>query len=137
MPNSINKLDKSKKDMLECLEKCLGNVSEACKQSGISRTTHYNYIKDDEDYAQKVKELTEQQKDFVESKLFELIQGVTLGKETPEGFEVYKTPPCKTSIIFFLKTRAKDRGYIERQEIGHEIDNKKISIKVVDANTGE
>ena len=66
----------------------------------------------DEEFKKEVKEISEDRKDFAESKLNELINGVLVEREGA----VYKRPPCKTSIIFFLKTKAKDRGYIERKE---------------------
>ena len=89
-----------KKAILEALEKSLGVVTTACKIVGIGRTQFYQWLKDDEVFAQKVKDLDNIALDFVESKLFENIKN---GKTS--------------ETIFYLKTKGKNRGYVERQEI--------------------
>ena len=89
-----------KKAMIEALEKSLGIVTTACKSVGIDRGTHYNWMKDDDDYAAKVLSIEDMTIDFAESQLH---------KQIKEG--------NSTSTIFFLKTKAKKRGYVERQEI--------------------
>ncbi len=58
------------------LEKSLGVVSTACKAVGISRQTHYNWLKDD-DYKTAVEELSEVAVDFAESHLHKLIRDAT------------------------------------------------------------
>lgn len=83
--------------MLEALEKNLGIVSAACQAVGISRQTHYNWLKEDEDYRQKVEAIPEVVLDFAENQLYKAIKNGNI-----------------TATIFFLKTRGKDRGYIER-----------------------
>ena len=90
----------TKKALVEALEKSLGVVSTACKAAGISRDTHYRWLKEDPDYKAQVEELSEVAIDFAESHLHKLIK---------EG------NPAAT--IFFLKTKGKNRGYVERQEI--------------------
>ena len=97
-----NKIQHTKKALLESLEKSLGVVTTACKQVGIDRTTFYRYYKEDKDFKSKVDDLSNVAKDFAESQLFKQIQGGN-----------------PTSTIFYLKTKAKDRGYVERQEIQH------------------
>jgi len=107
-----------KKVFLELLEKHKGVVSYACNATKTSRVTHYRWMKDDAVYAEAVVELTEESIDFVESKLFELINGVHYEVKNRDGsVTVYKDRPCKTSIIFYLKTIGKKRGYVERQEV--------------------
>ena len=39
-----------KNSMISQLAECLGNVSMACLNSGIARTTHYEWLKNDEAY---------------------------------------------------------------------------------------
>lgn len=89
-----------KRAMIEALEKSLGVVTTACKIVGIDRTLHYKWMKEDKEYADEVLSLSEMVLDFAESKLHNLIStGDT------------------TATIFFLKTKGKKRGYIERTEI--------------------
>jgi len=90
----------TKKALVQALEKSLGVVSTACKAAGISRDTHYRWLKEDPDYKAQVEELSEVAVDFAESHLHKLIKDGN---------------PAAT--IFFLKTKGKGRGYVERQEI--------------------
>jgi hypothetical protein len=96
----LNKTDTKKGLMLEALEKSLGIVSTACKMVDISRQTHYAWLKADEEYKSAVNSIQDGVLDFAESHLYKLVK---------EG------NPAAT--IFFLKTKGKKRGYIERQEI--------------------
>ena len=89
-----------KKGMIEALEKSLGIVTTACKSVGISRQTHYEWTRLDEQYKNDVESITDIALDFAESKLHKNIDG---GSDT--------------AIIFYLKTKGKKRGYIEKQEI--------------------
>ncbi len=95
--------DTLKKNMIKALESSLGVVTTACKQIGIARNTHYRWLKEDEEYAEAVNDLCNVTLDFAESKLHEqIMEGNT------------------TAIIFFLKTKGKVRGYIERSELAVE-----------------
>ena len=97
----------------------MGIVTNAAKEVGIHRSTHYDWMEADPDYKQAVDSLQDIAIDFAESKLFEKINGVAVKKgETDDGEDIiYNVPPSDTAIIFYLKTKAKKRGYIERQEI--------------------
>ena len=95
-----DKTDTKKEAMLKALDKALGVVSTACKAVGISRDTHYRWLKQDIDYKRGVTELENVALDFAESHLHKLIQDGS---------------PAAT--IFFLKTKGKKRGYVERQEV--------------------
>lgn len=85
---------------LDSLVACHGIVSDAARKAGVSAEVPYSWMAEDPDFKAKVAEAKEIAIDFVESSLFRQIQ-----KEVP------------ASTIFFLKTRAKHRGYIERSEI--------------------
>lgn len=89
-----------KKAMIKALEKSLGIVTLACKEVGIERSTHYDWLKADEEYKKKVEDIGEVALDFAESKLHKQID-----KEDT------------TATIFYLKTKGKKRGYVERTEI--------------------
>lgn len=105
-----------KKAMLEALEKSLGVVTTACKQVGINRSTHYDWLKNDEEYKDQVKALENIVLDFAESQLHkQILDGNT------------------TATIFLLKTKGKSRGYIERQEVVTDTDNF-FKVEIVDAS---
>ena len=88
-----------KKALLEALEKSMGIVTSACNASGVTRDRHYHWMKNDPKYKAKVDELLEVALDFGESKL---MQNISKGSDT--------------AIIFFLKTKGKKRGYVEKTE---------------------
>jgi hypothetical protein len=97
---NTDKTDSKKKKMIVSLESSLGVVTLACKKAGVSRTQHYFWLSNDEEYKRAVDDISEISVDFVESKLYENI----------------KTGDT-TSIIFFLKTKGRKRGYSEHQLI--------------------
>lgn len=105
--------------MIEALKKHLGRVTRACEEMKIVRQTHYNWIRDDSEYKAAVDDVNEAAIDHVESKLFEKIDGVTIktGVDKEGNDIVYDVPPSDTAIIFYLKTKGKKRGYVERQEL--------------------
>lgn len=114
-------MDNTKKAVLEALELHKGIVSTACKAVSMPRSTFYSWLKDDADFKVAVEEIQEVAIDYVEGKLFEKIDGVYASQRDNEDGEpvVYRIPPSDTAIIFYLKTKAKKRGYIEKQEVEH------------------
>lgn len=99
MGNS-HKMSHKKRAMLEALRKSLGIVTQAAEIVGIDRRTHYRWMKEDEEYAEIANDISSIAVDFAESKLHKLIQ---------DGNAV--------ATIFYLKTKGKERGYTERQEV--------------------
>lgn len=95
-----NKSDTIKKKLLSELETALGIVTMACKNAGISRKTFYEWKKNDPEFEKEVKDVQEITVDFVESQLHKQIQGGS-----------------GAATIFYLKTKAKHRGYVEQQDI--------------------
>ena len=89
-----------KKNFLEALHNNLGNISEACNKINISRQTYYRWIDDDIEFDEQCRNVEESLLDLAEHRLLEKI-------------DKYDT----TSIIFFLKTKGRKRGYQEKQEI--------------------
>jgi hypothetical protein len=108
---SEQNLTLKKEAMIQALEKSLGVVTSACRSVGISRTTHYEWLQSDPEYNKAVQSLTDLALDFAESKLHSLIH---------EG--------DTTATIFYLKTKGKQRGYIERQEVSTELKSINITI---------
>ena len=108
---------KDKEDFLKAY-KNRSSISDACKSANISRMTFYRWREEDQEFAESVIEIEESKIDYVEDKLFENIDG----NKTNE-------------ILFYLKTKGKNRGYVERQE--HQIDGgfpTKIEIEIIDEN---
>lgn len=83
------------------------NVSNTCKAVGVSRETYRNWIKASPLFKHLVDDILEAQIDMVETFLHKKIQ---------EGDTI--------STLFFLKTKGKSRGYVEKQEIESVVTNK-------------
>jgi hypothetical protein len=96
----MNKIEHNKKRLIEALEKSLGIVTKACNLAEMGRTTFYNYYNNDEVFKAKVDDIENIALDFAESKLHKMI-----GDENT------------AAVIFYLKTKGKKRGYIERNEV--------------------
>jgi hypothetical protein len=112
-------VDTIKEKYLECLEQYKGIVTDSCKAANVPRSTYYKWYNTDEEFKQAVDEIQDVAIDWVESKLFEKIEGVTGSKGfDDEGNEItYTIPPSDTAILFYLKCKAKKRGYIESQNL--------------------
>jgi len=109
-------LDTIKAKLLQELENSLGNITIACNNAGIkSRQTFYNYLKDDPDFKEQVDNIQEIAIDYTESQLFNLIKD-----QNP------------TAILFYLKTKGKHRGYVEKQEIESKNTNLNIEKEITD-----
>lgn len=135
MSNKSKHLKKSQ--LIDAMRLSMGNVSNACEQVGISRKTYYEYLKTDPEFKSDVDAIEASTGDWVESKMRELISGVKT--ITPTG-DVYQNSPCKTSIIFYAKTKMKDRGYIERTEQVIEMGEdaiKKLAVEFIDGTQTE
>lgn len=87
-------------EVIDAYSRSMGIVSTACKKSNINRKTFYEWKAKDKDFAERLAEIDEAQIDFTESQLLKLIKGGDT-----------------TATIFYLKTKGKGRGYVERQEI--------------------
>ena len=114
----VNKTNNKKEIMLKCLQQSMGIVSTACQKADINRTTHYDWYNNDADYAAQVDAISESCIDFAESKLMELINGAKHEVATAKG-EVLTVQdgPNPTACIFYLKTKGKKRGYVEKSEL--------------------
>ena len=110
-------MDKSrhikKEAMLQALENSLGVVTVACKQTDTPRSTYYKWLKEDEEFARSVKEIENIALDFAESQLHTQIK---------DG--------STSATIFYLKTKGKKRGYIEKSELDLSSGDEPIKINV-------
>jgi hypothetical protein len=92
------------------------DVSRSCKAFGINRKTFYDWYNAEEAFREAVEEARQEVKDFGESQLLTLMKGIP--KLNRAGKIVgWIARPDTAAIIFFNKTKNKDRGYIERVEI--------------------
>ena len=113
--NTLNKRILKKETFLAALLSSDGNISKACGQTNISRTTIYDWIKKDEGFKDKVSYVSEELLDMAEDQLLTMIRNGNL-----------------TATIFYLKAKGQARGYIEKQYV-HQT-QMTMPIKVFDLN---
>jgi|TARA_R100001530_G_C4217997_1_gene129179 hypothetical protein len=102
-----------KESILKALESSLGVVTVACKSADVPRSTYYKWLNEDEEFAKAVKDIENIALDFGESQLHsQMKDGNT------------------SATIFFLKTKGKKRGYIERSELDLSSGDEPIKINV-------
>lgn len=87
-------------EAIEAIRGSGGFVTEIAKRLGVSRTHVYRLRDKYVSVAEAIEDEREKQKDFAEG---QLLKGINSGN--------------MTAIIFFLKCQAKERGYVERQEL--------------------
>lgn len=92
-------LDETKIKFLEVFELTAGNISSACTKMQISRETYYRWRREHSEFDAKCEEVQESLIDMAETMLLKAIKNGNTAE-----------------IIFFLKTKGKKRGYIERSE---------------------
>ncbi len=97
----MEKLTKLQRNFLKVLDDKGYNISAASEIIGVNRRTYYRWLRN-KSFAEEVNFQKEEKIDYVESKL---MMNIKTGHEA--------------SIFFFLKTQAKHRGYVEKQEIVH------------------
>ncbi|GAB6887443.1 hypothetical protein JCM13304A_09410 [Desulfothermus okinawensis JCM 13304] len=100
----------SNETIIEALEKNCGIIAQTARALKVSRNTLASWIKEDPELQEALEKAKEQMIDIAECAL---LKNIKEGKET--------------SIIFFLKTRGKKRGYSEKMDHNLEGD---IQIKI-------
>jgi hypothetical protein len=93
-------MDKKKAKVIKSFIENDTNVSKTCRACNISRKTFYLWKEQDEEFAALVDDCEEAITDEIEGLLRERVRELDT-----------------TAIIFFLKTKGKKRGYVEKQEI--------------------
>lgn len=91
---------KNKKLFIDTLKQSYGILTPALEIAGITRQTFNKYYNTDPEFALEIDNIRESAIDFVESQLYEQIKA--------------KNP---TSTIFYLKCRARSRGYIDNVDV--------------------
>lgn len=94
--------DKKKELFLNNFEETFGNIFQTCKITDISRPTFYRWVNEDKDFREKIESYDSEtlKFEFVENKLMSAINKGNI-----------------TAIIFYLKCKGKEHGYIEKSEI--------------------
>ena len=82
--------------VLTLLGETMGHIGNTCKKAGISRRSHYAWLEGDTEYKRAYEDNCEYMKDEFEY----LLKQQAYNQNTK-------------ATIFFLKTQAKDRGYLE------------------------
>ena len=104
-------IKKRKADILAALDVCGGIVTTACeKVDDVSRRQFYRWLEKDEDFKKAVEEASEKILDLAESSL---IRNIRSGDTA--------------SIIFYLKTKGKKRGYTQQVDVSGTIEHKPIA----------
>ncbi len=114
MAKNITRKDKKERItiLLDAYEKSAGNLTTACKKANITRKTAYEWINESDGLKEKIDDIKEGLIDFAET---QLMKNIKAGKEA--------------SIFFFLKTQAKNRGYVEKQEVDMKVENIEVVFK--------
>ncbi|MCX7909572.1 MAG: hypothetical protein N2560_08670 [Ignavibacteria bacterium] len=117
--DEFNSFPIEKQRFIVYLRKALGIIAKACKMAGVSRNWYYTWREKDKKFRKVCEDIIEAQIDYVESKLIELIEA--------------NNP---TAIIFYLKTKGKNRGWNERVS-NEKKSPKEIKFKVIDGVKSE
>jgi hypothetical protein len=96
----LNNHKKMQRLFLTIYELCEANISATCRILGVKRNFYYNWKVQNPKFAEAVAYIEEGIIDIAENKL---VDNIKKGKEV--------------SLLFFLKCKAKHRGYVERQEV--------------------
>jgi transposase-like protein len=107
-PKSLHLFDDKKQIFIEIMKKKLGNTAEACKEMNITRQTFYSWRQKCPEFAQALNEVKDHCVDYVEGKMFDLIEAGDAG--------------AATLVKFYLERQAKTRGYAEEKKLVHQID---------------
>lgn len=106
-------------EIIDALTATKGMITLAAQRLQCSPNTVRRYIREYKSVAEAQKDARDKMTDAVELKLYDKI----MSGDT-------------TAMIFYLKTQAKDRGYIERQELAG-VDGAPLMKLVIDAGDTE
>lgn len=105
------KVKQDKKRFLKALENSMGMVVHASDATGIHRATHYNWMKEDPEYAEQVQTIMERNIDLSESVLLQAVKNGDL-----------------SAVFYYLNNKGKSRGYNVRD--WNEEETRKIEIVI-------
>lgn len=64
----------AKRRMIDAMGKHLSVVTYAAKEAGLQARSHYNWMRDDDDYRKEILELRQERVDFAVRKMLELVE---------------------------------------------------------------
>jgi len=102
LPNNDKRTTTNKNMFLNALIRNNFHITNTCNQTGIPRMTFYQWQRTDKKFAKKMDDLRELEIDTFEDAFRDLVE-----ERNPQA------------VIFGLKTRGKNRGYVERTEVEH------------------
>ena len=109
-----NDLAKLKSLFVENYRLSFGNFTASAQSVGKAPRTVYGWLKNDPDFKREIKDIKFELLDFVENALFKKIAEGDTG-----------------SIIFYLKTKGRSRGYVESKDVRIQ----QISVNIPDLKT--
>ena len=107
-------------DFLIAYEKSLGVLKPACEMTGMCRKTIWEWRKKYPEFDEACHECEEVAVDFAETKLYKLIN---------DGSEA--------ATIFYMKTKGKRRGYVEKHEVDMNAEVKGVTVNVTNQETAQ
>lgn len=97
-----------------------GNLTEIAKAFSCVRRTANYWMETDPKYKEVLEDVRESMVDLCESQLVRLATGIPKYSKNEKGEKYlsgWNERPDTAAVIFTLKTRGRDRGYIERLDI--------------------
>ena len=106
------------------------NITKACKEVGISRQTYYRWRREIKEFDERVKAVEETYVDLGEKVLYHTLK---YGYKTTKNGEVIKVEDENGELVplyskeaidsakFILSRKGKERGYVEKIDIGADL----------------
>ena len=88
------------------------NRAEACRATGVNRSTVWRWMKEDKAFSEAVWEIEESVLDVAEAKLAEMVRAGNL-----------------QAVKFLLRSKGRERGYGDRLEIAQTVKKETIDVK--------
>ena len=110
-------LEVKKRLFLSAFIKNKCNITQTCRVTGINKQTYYNWKKSDELFNKYLSEVGEIVTDHVEGRLHELIDNLN-----------------PSAVIFYLKTKGKQRGYQQSANIDHTNSDGSLNRRILQVN---
>ena len=125
----MNTISQKKKKFLDLYRKKNYNVAKTCRDMNISRSTYYSWTHRYKDFARAIEDIQEEDIDDSEEIMRVMRKGIPKLNEDGK-FIGWITKPDVVANIFFLKTKGKGRGYVEKYEIENRV-TEPLEVRVI------